>query len=345
MKKRTSLKDIATRVGVSTALVSYVLNNQKEDRISKEVAARIKAVAKELNYRTNQIAKGLKTSKTFTIGLIVADISNSFSASLARIIEDEADKNGYTVLFGSSDENDIKLRKLAHEMINRGVDGLILAPTENAIELLLELKETEVPFVLLDRYFPQFRSSYVALDNFQAGYMATEHAIESGGKRIGMINFRSTHFHLEERTRGWLSALREHKIPGGKKQLRLVREHHLESEVQKTVNSLLSQQEPVDTLLLASNMIAIHALRYIIEKRLKVPKDIAIIVIDETEAFEFFYAPLTFIRQPLQEMGQTATRILLDNISHNKAVSQVNLSPELVVKKSSLHHYSSPLKR
>jgi LacI family transcriptional regulator len=105
MKKKISLKDIAKKVGVSTALVSYVLNNQKTGRIRKEVALKIKETAKELNYRPNQIAKSLKLNKSFTIGVIVADISNPFFSNLARIIEDEAYKNNYTVIFGSADEN------------------------------------------------------------------------------------------------------------------------------------------------------------------------------------------------------------------------------------------------
>src|SRR6187397_2892525 len=108
MLKKISLKDIANQVGVSTALVSYVLNNQKEGRINKEVAQKIRDTAKRLNYRTNQVAKSLKTNKTYTIGLIVADISNPFFSSLARIIEDEADQNNYTVIFGSSDESPAK---------------------------------------------------------------------------------------------------------------------------------------------------------------------------------------------------------------------------------------------
>jgi len=97
MKKKVSLKDIAQKVGVSIALVSYVLNNKKEGRINKDVALKIKDTAKQLNYKTNQIAKSLKTNKTYTIGLVVSDISNPFSSSLARIIEDEANKNNYTV--------------------------------------------------------------------------------------------------------------------------------------------------------------------------------------------------------------------------------------------------------
>ncbi len=131
MKKKVSQKDIARKVGVSTALVSYVLNNLKEGRINKVVAQKIRETAKELNYRTNQIARSLKMNKTFTIGLIVADISNSFFSSLARIIEDEADKKNYTVIFGSSDENAQKSWKLINALVDRQVDGFIIAPAEN----------------------------------------------------------------------------------------------------------------------------------------------------------------------------------------------------------------------
>ncbi len=92
MKKKVSIKDIAAHVGVSTALVSYVLNNKKEGRISKEVTAKIKQAAIDLNYQPNQIARSLKAQKTLTIGLIVADIANPYSSQIARIIEDEAQK-------------------------------------------------------------------------------------------------------------------------------------------------------------------------------------------------------------------------------------------------------------
>ena len=127
MSKRVSLKDIAKEVGVSTALVSYVLNNLKEGRIRKEIAERIREVAKRLNYRPNQVARSLKTRRTHTIGLIVADISNPFSSSLARIVEDEAAKVNYTVIFGSSDETAAKSEKLIDTLLNRQVDGLITA--------------------------------------------------------------------------------------------------------------------------------------------------------------------------------------------------------------------------
>src|SRR5688572_19413439 len=178
MNKKVSIKDIAAQVGVSAALVSYVLNNKKEGRIRRSVAERIREVAKELNYRTNQIARSLKTNKTFTIGLIVADISNPFSSALARIIEDEADRKNYTVIFGSSDENPYRSNKLVETFLNRQVDGLIMAPGETSASLVDLLQQQQVPFVLVDRYFPELDTNYVAIDNCQASSSATQHLVD-----------------------------------------------------------------------------------------------------------------------------------------------------------------------
>ena len=195
--KKVSLKDIANKVGVSTALVSYVLNNQKEGRISKEVAQKIRDTAKRLNYRTNQVAKSLKTNKTYTIGLVVADISNPFFSSLARIIEDAADQNNYTVIFGSSDENPKKSGKLMETLLNRQVDGLIISPPQNSESQIEYLIEEDIPFVLIDRYFPAIKTNYVAIDNYKAAYKAVKHLIDTGRTKIGMITYESSIFTLK----------------------------------------------------------------------------------------------------------------------------------------------------
>src|SRR5688500_12905366 len=184
MKKKVSLKDIAQKVGVSIALVSYVLNNKKEGRISKEIAEKIKATAKKLDYRPNQIAKSLKTNRTNTIGLIVADISNPFSSSLARIIEDEADSQGYTVIFGSSDERSDRCKKLVDTLLNRQVDGLIILPPAEFEEGINELKQQQIPFVIVDRYFPDIEANVVKLDNCKAAIEAVTHLLDSGRRKI-----------------------------------------------------------------------------------------------------------------------------------------------------------------
>jgi LacI family transcriptional regulator len=346
MNKKVSLKDIATEVGVSTALVSYVLNNLKEGRIRKDVAQKIRDVAERLNYRPNQIAKSLKTNKTYTIGLIVADISNPFSSTLARIVEDEADKFKYTVIFGSSDENQEKSAKVIDTLLNRQVDGLIISPPANSEMQMLELQKQQVPFVLLDRFFPSIKTNYVALNNHSAAFTATKHLIDAGCKRIGMVNYRTDLFHLQERKRGYLSALKEHKIPFRKSWLKEVDISNNKHEIEKAVKDLLSSEDPADGLLFSSNIIAAHGLRYINTLPLTVPDDLSIVSFDETEALDLFYAPLTYIKQPLQQMGEMATKILLENIGSSNKITQVVMEAELVVRSSSVKtHEKEKVKR
>ncbi len=336
MKRKVSLKDIAQKVGVSTALVSYVLNNQKEGRIGKEVAKRIKEAAKELNYRTNQIARSLKTNKTNILGLIVADISNPFWSAIARIIEDEAEKNNYTVLFSSSDESTDKLQKLIDIFLNHQVDGLIIAPTENSATQLLYLQENEVPFVLVDRYFPGVKASYVAIDNYKAGYNLVKHVIENGYKKIGLVTFETTLFHLQERKRGYITAIEEAGIAFNKDWIKEVNINSFKVPVEQAIDEMLALHDPVDVILFASNELSKIGLKHLINLPLKVPDDVAIISFDESDAADLFYSPITYMKQPIKEMGELATKLLLKNIGKDDKITEANLDAEFIIQKSSV---------
>jgi LacI family transcriptional regulator len=335
MNKKISLKDIAAAVGVSTALVSYVLNNKKEGRINKVVAEKIRATALKMNYRTNQIARSLKTNKTNTIGLILADISNPFSAALARVIEDAADKFNYTVIFGSSDENPEKYKKILDALINRQADGLILSPPEHAEPQIIDLQQQQIPFILIDRYFPGIETNYIVLDNYKAAFEATQHLIDCGYKRPGMINYASSLFHLSERTRGYMAALTKNKIVFKTEYLQQVNNIMLKEETVQAVQKLLQRKEPADAILFGSNVIAMHAVKYINQKKIIVPQDVALVCFDETDAFDLFYAPLTCIKQPIKEMGELAVELLCQNIDNSTVkIKQVSLNGELIIRQS-----------
>jgi LacI family transcriptional regulator len=206
--KKILLKDIAQHAGVSTALVSYVLNGLAEEKqVNKVTAARIRQSAKKLNYLPNQIAQSLKRSKTNTIGLLVADVKYRYSTAITSAIESEAKRNNYTVIYGSSNEDLGKFEDLINVFVNRRVDGLILIPVENSQRQIKLLQKNDIPFVLIDRIFPEIAKNFIALDNYKAAYDATEHLIQSGHKRIAIVNYRSSLYNLQERNRGYASAL------------------------------------------------------------------------------------------------------------------------------------------
>jgi len=334
--RKVSLKDIANKVGVSTALVSYVLNNQKEGRIRKEVAQKIRDTAKQLNYRANLTARSLKTNKTFTIGLVVADISNPFFSALARIIEDAADRDNYTVIFGSSEESPKKSAKLIETFLDRQVDGLIISPPENSEQQVESLMRENFPFVLIDRYFPGLKTNYVAIDNHKAAYEAVKHFIDRRRKRIGMITYNSSIFTLSERTRGYKTALAEVGISFEKRWLKELHAEDFGSSVENAIDELMKRPGGIDALLFGSNTLAVAGLKHLNSIGVKVPRELAVISFDETEAFDLFYAPLTYIKQPLQEMGEIATRILLQHICKTGECTQLNMPAKLVTRESTV---------
>lgn len=336
MKKKVSMKDIALRLGVSTALVSYVLNNQLEDRINKDTAEKIRATAKELGYQPNQIAKSLKNSRTQTIGLIVADISNPFFANLARIIEDEAKRNNYTIIFGSADESFQKSEELIHAFMSRQVDGFIIAAAEGSEKQLSALKKQDVPFVLADRFFPGFPANSVTIDNFQAAHDAVTHLLKNGFKRIGMINLKTALFHSNERSRGYKNALADEDA-AVEDYLREVNEKDLETEVQRVIKELLTQKEPVDALFFGNYNLAITGLIQLRNLNIRVPDDLAVVCFDESDAYNLFYCPLTYIKQPLVKIGQSAVKLLLEAINQqDPGTKSITLEAELVIHQSSL---------
>ena len=336
MKKRVSLKDIAKKVGVSITLVSYVLNNKHLNRISKHIAEKINQAAAELNYKPNQVAKGLKTNKTHTIGLLVADISNAFSSTMARIIENEAEKYNYTVIFGSCDENTERSKKLMDVLINHQVDGLIIIPTEHSEKELQYLVDNEIPFVLIDRFYEKLACSHISLDNFEAGKKLTSHLLENGCRRIGLITYRTTLNNLAERKLGYIGALKEHGLELDDALVKEVSIPIVSFEIAKAIKELLSMPNPADSLIFTANMLSTHGLRYIVTLPIKVPDDLAIATFDQSEAADLFYAPLTHIKQPLEEMGKLAVQTLMAAIEDKKGLVQMQLPGELVIRKSSI---------
>ncbi len=330
MKKNVSLKDIAEQVGVSTALVSYVLNNKLKDRINKDVAAKIRQAAEDLNYQPNQIARSLKAQKTFTIGLIVADIANPFSSQIARIIEDEAKNYGYSVIFGSSDESAEKTQDLIKLFLNRQVDGLIIALPENTEDLIPYLKRFNVPFVLIDRYYPNIQTNSVSINNRTAAAKAIQHLLDNGHKRIGIVTYQTSLFHLNERIRGAVDLLNENAQVGE------VRIDSIHQDVATNIDKFLSDPNPVDAIFFTTNLLTISGLKYINSLGIKIPDQLAVVGFDETDAFDLFYAPVSYVRQPMLELGLKSIKLLLNTIENVESIEKVELETELIVRNSSV---------
>jgi len=329
--KKVNLKDIAEYVGVSTALASYVLNGQAvEKQVNKSTAERIIKAAEKFNYQPNQIAKSLKTQKTHTIGLVVADINFRFSTGITKSIEEEAKKNNYTVIYGSSNEDAEKFAKLINVFVNRRVDGLILVPTEGSEKEIGMLQRSGIPFVLVDRQFPELQCNYITLDNYKAAYNATQYLIDKGHHRIAFVNYRTTLFHLLERNRGYLDALKDNGIRFEESWLQEIDKVSGDNGVSSSIELLMKAPMPYDAIFFATDTLAINGLKYLSNKKIKVPNQISVLSFDESEAFDLFYTPVTFSRQPLMEMGCLAVNNLMELMNGSNHVKQISLQAKII---------------
>ena len=332
------MKDIAQKAGVSTALVSYVLNGKaKESRVGDEMAKKIRQIAKELNYLPNHLAKSLRSGKTFTIGLIIADISNPFFANIARVVEDEAKRSGYTVIIGSCDERADKAWDLLNVLINRQVDGFIIVSSERSEKHIHYLQEKNIPFVLLDRHFPDIQTDFVATNNYKASYDAALHLIRGGYQRIGLFAYKSEMFHMAERIRGYRHALRDNGIDFEPGWLHEAHFETMEQEVKAALDEIATSSQKLDAIIFATYGLAINGLKRINELRLRVPADLAIVSFGQAEGFDLYYCPITYMKQPLELLGKTAVEFLLGKLSNpDEGMKQILMEAKLVARDSSM---------
>jgi LacI family transcriptional regulator len=343
LTKRVSIKDIANRVGVSVASVSYVLNNkEKTGRVGKELAARIRKAAADLNYQPNLIARSLQSGRSWTIGLIVADISNPFFSSIARVVEDEASMHNYTVLFGSSDENAEKSQSLINTLIKRQVDALIIAPAEKTEDQVKALRKINFPFVLIDRYFPGVDTNTVRINNFEASYQAVKHLYGNGYRNISMVAYNTELQHMTDRKKGFLKALKDLGMKVDKNSLLESSYEHLDTDMEKIMTAVLDKKAKApDSFLFATNSLAVKGLKEIAKRNIRVPDELGIVSFDESEALDFFYSPVTFINQNSDVIAKEAVNLLIKQLATGKS-TKTRIKPQqkiidatLVVRKSS----------
>lgn len=326
---RVSIKDIAIALGVSNATVSLVINGkEKEGRVGYEMAEKIRAKAKELNYEPNNLARSLRIGRSETIGLIVADISNIFFATLAFHIQEYAEKLGYTIVIANTNENTSKMEKMIQTLQSRQVDGFIIVPTENGEEYIAKLVKSKSPVVLLDRCFPAIETSHVMIDNYQTSYLATRHLIALGCKKIALLTYKNKLHHMVERKRGYMDAMEKASIfdPDFIKE---VNYDNLIDDTNNAINDLLKNND-LDGIFFSTDSICVAGIKYMQKLDKKIFNKVNLMSFDKNEIFDFVNYDVSYMIQPLAEMGRMAVDILINQITtKNNKPSKVELQASL----------------
>lgn len=331
--KLVSIKDIAIKAGVSTTTVSFVLNGKaREKRISEELEKNIISIADKLHYRPNPLARGLRTGQTETIALMVEDIANPFFAALARVIEDEADKLGYTVMFSSTENDENRALKLIHGLKHRQMDGFLITPTRGMKETILQLKKEEREVILIDRYIPDIDISSVTVNNIKGAEIATHYLIKKGFKRIAMVTTLVEQVQMQERLQGYKSTLQKF---GFEDQPELVLEipfNNPKEEAIQAIERFCKQQHP-DAIFFATNYLGVYGLETWRESG---AYSNGIVCFDDTDLFRLGKPAITVVAQPVEYIAREAINLLVSNIRNERAreVEHIRIDPQLIIRET-----------
>ena len=326
-----TIKDVAQKAEVSTATVSRVLNNS--DYVSPELKSRVHEAIDELGYRQDQIAKGLKTQRTYTIGVIVSAVENPFFASVVKGIEDEAAESEHSLIICDTEKTWRKEVDYIDELIQKKVDGIIFAPTGETESNAKHLIQNDIPFVFIDRKIESIQADAVLSDNVSGAKEAVSYLIDQGHRRIGIILGLKTILTSGERYKGYKQALEEYGIE--LQEELVVRGNYRGSGGYEATNELLSLSDPPTAILTTNNRTTVGAIKAIKQSGLRWPQEISIVGFDDLEWLDIFDIPLTTVAQQPRQMGERAAQLLLKRINEQnfgEESEEIRLNVELKVR-------------
>ncbi len=326
-----TIRDVAKKAGVAPMTVSRVLNNS--GYVSPETRRRVEAAAAELNYVPNMLARSFRSKRTDTLALIITDITNPFWTTVARGVEDEANQQGYTVIFCNTDESEKKQDQYLSMLVSRRVDGVLLTPAGSSTGPVEMLQQQSVEVVVLDRRIPGAKVDVVRSASTTGARILTTYLIDRGHRRIAILSGPEAVTSANERVEGYTQALTE---AGLDIDPALILRGAFTIDAGKTMAQDSLRLDPLPTALFAANnFIAAGALQALRSADIKVPADISVVSFDDLST-SFLTEPfLTVMAQQAYELGKIATQRLLKRIEDpDMEPAEFVLSTDLIVRQS-----------
>lgn len=327
--------DVARVAGVSTATVSYVINNGPRP-VATDTRKKVLDAIQQLNYQPNLIARSLKTRQTNTACILITDILNPVLASIERSIEEMLLARNYSLKIGNSDESIERERKWLQFFSQRSSDGIILLPTGGNFPLIENLvNETKKHLVLIDREMPRIHADTVIFDNEGGAYSAVSHLILAGHKRIGFLNLPAGFTPGKGRLSGYRKALMDAGLPFS---LDLVSEGSFKSsDSSEHVNRLFNLKNPPTAIFVGSNRLAQGVLHEIKLRKLRMPDDLALVVFDDVPYYFFFNPSISAVSMELNDFSKSVVEFLIERI-HGTYTGEARLKRipcNLIIRESS----------
>jgi len=329
MKKAVTLSDIAKKTGYSVNTVSHALKDKKD--ISEQTKAYILQTAEEMGYIGNASASFMRSGVSRSIAIILGDISNPHFSIMVKEIESYIKSLGYTSFILNTDEDEQLERQAIVSSLGKNVDGIILCPVQKSDENVRFLIESGVPFTLIGRYFKSLDTSYVVCNDEQGGYLAAEHLIKNGHRKILFLNGPSYISSAWQRMVGVKKALEAYKIPFGKSMI-----YHIPVKVgesEKQIQKIINNNIGCTALICFSDMIAWETAYVLKTMGIKVPEDISLVGFDNIQSRFLFPMMLTTISSSKLKMSQKAADLLFKTIQSGEK-GKIVLETKLIVRES-----------
>ncbi|MBO5154713.1 MAG: LacI family DNA-binding transcriptional regulator [Eubacterium sp.] len=329
-----TIKDIANRTGLGLATISSYLNGGNVREKNRE---KIEAAIKELNFEVNEVARGLKTNRTHTIGVVIPELNNIFCTEIITGMEDILRKKGYATIVCDC-RTDKKLEREAVEFLYRKrVDGIINMPVDSTGAHLKQFATAKKPIVIIDRKLPQIACDSILVDNRDAARKAVDILIENGHRHIGLITGPEEIYTAKERYYGYETALSEAGIqvdPG----LVVHSDYTIRGAV-AGVEKLLDAHPEVTALFAANYEMTMGTMIVLNERGISIPEEISVIGFDNREFARALHPTLTIITQPTEAIAAQVAETILHRLENGEQITpqESYLKTEVMVGKSVKH--------
>lgn len=331
MPNNVTIIDVAREADVSYATVSRVINNG--DHVKPEKRERVLRAMAKLGFSVNQQARSLRGGRSNTIGLLVRDLGTGYVGELVRGIDSELDEAGYDLMLHTTHRRKSKEATYVTTLTRGLADGLLLILPRNPEAYMESLRNRRFPFVLIDHQGIDDKGPAVGATNRQGGLDATRHLIQLGHRRIGFITGRPEMGCSQDRLAGYKTALAEAELPVD---LDLIREgdfHQPRGYI--AASELLALPDPPTAIFAANDVSAFGVMESVRDHGKRIPNDISIVGFDDIPQAGQVHPPLTTVRQPLEQMGRTAAKMLLELFADpERRPEKIELPTELIVRDS-----------
>jgi LacI family transcriptional regulator len=332
VRTTVTIRDVARAANVHPGTVSRALNEDKRGLVNPETAERVIRAAETLGYRPNRIARGLKTNRSHTIGVLVPDITNPLFPPILRGIEDRLQDEGYTSLIVNTDNDPGRERSHLEAMRGRQVDGFVSATARLDRELLADLAAGGTPLVLVNRSLEDGSVPAVTVNDRQGVRLAVEHVLALGHTRIGHIAGPQNVSTGHRRCLGFIEAMGAAGLDSGA--VRFSRSF-TEDEGARVCAELLEAAPGLTAIVAANDLLAIGCYDALEARGLSCPADVSITGFNDMPFIDRLRPPLTSVRVPQREIGKVAADLLLEQLSDgSQTVREILLEPTLIVRGS-----------